>query len=199
MAARGRLKPFLLLVLLFALFRPIGAAIAAEPGAIERDLVVTVQGEERHVGLDEALTLLNVPSVSIALIDEGRIAFARAYGKDATPDTLYQAASLSKFVAAIGAMRLVENGTLKLDEDVNETLTSWKVPSKCVRLDTQGDVARAAQHDRRHRRARLPRLCSWCSASDPHTNSGRGTAGKFAAGHGDRRPGQRLSLFRRRL
>ena len=129
MAARGRLKPFLLLVLLFALFRPIGAAIAAEPGAIERDLVVTVQGEERHVNLDEALTLLNVPSVSIALIDEGRIAFARAYGKDATPATLYQAASLSKFVAAIGAMRLVENGTLKLDEDVNETLTSWTVPT----------------------------------------------------------------------
>ena len=98
--------------MLFALFLPIGAAIAAEPGAIERDLVVTVQGEERHVTLDEALTLLNVPSVSIALIDEGRIAFARAYGQDATPDTLYQAASLSKFVAAIGAMRLVENGTL---------------------------------------------------------------------------------------
>ena len=128
MAARGRLKRFLLLVLLFALFLPIGAARAAEPGAIERDLVVTVQGEERHVGLDEALELLTVPSASIALIDEGRIAFARAYGKNATPDTLYQAASLSKFVAAIGAMRLVENGTLNLDEDVNETLTAWKVP-----------------------------------------------------------------------
>ena len=129
MAARGRLKPFLLLVLLFALFRPIGAAIAAEPGAIERDLVVTVQGEEKRVDIDAALALFNVPSVSIALIDEGRIAFARAYGQDATPATLYQAASLSKFVAAIGAMRLVENGTLKLDEDVNETLTSWTMPT----------------------------------------------------------------------
>jgi len=128
-AARGRLKHFLLLVFLFALFQPIGVAIAAEPGAIERDLVVTVQGEEKRVDIDAALTLLNVPSVSIALIDEGRFAFARAYGKDATPTTLYQAASLSKFVAAIGAMRLVENGTLKLDEDVNETLTSWTVPT----------------------------------------------------------------------
>jgi CubicO group peptidase (beta-lactamase class C family) len=129
-AARGRLKPFLLLVLLFGLFLPIGTAIAAEPGAIEHDLVVTVQGEERHVSLDEALTLLSVPSASIALIDEGRIAFARAYGQDATPETLYQAASMSKFVAAIGAMRLVENGALKLDEDVNEKLTAWKVPEK---------------------------------------------------------------------
>ena len=64
----------------------------------------------------------------MALIDEGDIAFARAYGKDATPDTLYQAASLSKFVAAIGAMRLVEQGKLNLDEDVNGRLTSWHVP-----------------------------------------------------------------------
>ena len=60
---------------------------------------------------------------------KGRIAFTRSYGDEATPDTLYQAASLSKFVAAIGAMRLVEAGTLTLDEDVNAKLTSWRVPS----------------------------------------------------------------------
>ena len=58
------------------------------------------KAREKRATIDEALALLNIPSVSIALIDEGRIAFARAYGKDATPDTLYQAASLSKFVAA---------------------------------------------------------------------------------------------------
>jgi CubicO group peptidase (beta-lactamase class C family) len=69
-----------------------------------------------------------VPSASIALIDRGEIAFARAFGESATPDTLYQAASLSKFVAAIGAMRLVEEGTLELDQDVNEALTSWRIP-----------------------------------------------------------------------
>src|SRR5262249_33146968 len=101
------------------------AAQAAEPGAIECDLVITVEGEERHVSLDEALKLLNIPSASLALIDEGRIAFARAYGNDATPDTVYQAASMSKFVAAIGAMRLVEDRTLALDQDVNAKLTSW--------------------------------------------------------------------------
>ena len=128
MAPRGRPKHFLLLALLFTLLLPIDCATAVEPGAIERGLVVTVQGEERRGSIDETLKLLNIPSVSIALIDEGRIAFARAYGKDVTPDTLYQAASLSKFVASIGAMRLVENGTLKLDEDVNDRLTSWKVP-----------------------------------------------------------------------
>lgn len=64
----------------------------------------------KQVSLGEALALLNIPSVSIVLIDQGQIAFARAYGENATPDTLYQAASLSKFEAAIGAMRLVEQG-----------------------------------------------------------------------------------------
>ena len=138
-------------------------------------------------------------SASIALIDEGRIAFARAYGKDATPDTLYQAASLSKFVAAIGAMRLVESGTLKLDEDVNEQAHLVARAGQLIRRDAQGHVARAAQHDRRHRRARLPRLRGWRSAPDAHANSRRRAAGQFAAGHGDRRSRQRLSLFRRRL
>ena len=122
------------LSLLFTAILSLGssAAQAAEAGAIENDLVITVQGEERHVSLDEALRLLNIPSASVALIDEGRIAFARAYGKDATPDTVYQAASMSKLVAAIGAMRLVEDGTLDLDQDVNDKLTSWRVPSNAL-------------------------------------------------------------------
>src|SRR6478609_8117288 len=124
-----RRAPFLSLLFSAILSLASSAAQAAEPGAIENDLVITVQGEERHVTLDEALKLLDIPSASVALIDEGRIAFASAYGKGATPDTLYQAASLSKFVAAIGAMRLVEAGTLNLDHDVNDQLTSWRVPS----------------------------------------------------------------------
>ena len=124
-------RALLFLTLLFTAMLSPGSSApqAAEPSAIESDLIITVQGEERRVSPREALKVLNIPSASIALIDEGRIAFARAYGKDATPETLYQAASLSKFVAAIGAMRLVQDGTLALDQDVNDKLTAWKVPS----------------------------------------------------------------------
>ncbi|HKA64498.1 MAG TPA: serine hydrolase domain-containing protein [Methyloceanibacter sp.] len=127
-----RRVPFLTLFLTAILSLASSGGRAAEPGAIESDLVIAVQGEERHVSLDEALKLLNIPSASLALIDEGRIAFASAYGNDATPDTAYQAASMSKFVAAVGAMRLVEDGTLDLDQDVNATLTSWKVPNNSL-------------------------------------------------------------------
>ncbi len=103
-------------------------AHGAEPRDLERNLTVSVDGEEKTLSLEEAMTALNVPSVSITLIDGDRIAFAQAYGASATPETLYQAASLSKFVAAVGAMRLVEGKRLDLDADVNASLTSWKVP-----------------------------------------------------------------------
>lgn len=77
----------------------------------------------------------NVPAVSVALIDHGAVAWARAYGvieaggsARATPDTLFQAGSVSKPVAAMAALKLVEEGKLALDEDVNARLTSWRVP-----------------------------------------------------------------------
>ena len=84
---------------------------------------------EQTLTLQQAMDRLNIPSVSLALIDQDRIGFTRAYGAGITPETLYQAASLSKFVAAVGAMRLVDTGQIALDQDVNDTLTSWKVPT----------------------------------------------------------------------
>jgi CubicO group peptidase (beta-lactamase class C family) len=100
---------------------------AVEPEEIEQNL--DLGGPRRLVSLEEAMRNLNVPSVSLALIEADRVALARAYGQGATPETLFQAASLSKFVAAVGTMRLVDQKKLALDEDVNAKLTSWKVPS----------------------------------------------------------------------
>ena len=68
-----RRAPFLSLLFTAILSLGSSAVQAAEPGAIENDLVITVQGEERHVSLDEALKLLDIPSASVALIDEGQI------------------------------------------------------------------------------------------------------------------------------
>lgn len=112
-----------------AAFLPSAPAFAADPSELERELQITVGGVERTLSLEDAKQALNIPSVSLALIDQDRIVFARAYGQNATPNTLYQAASLSKFVAAVGAMRLVEQKKLALDADVNAKLTSWKVPT----------------------------------------------------------------------
>jgi CubicO group peptidase (beta-lactamase class C family) len=110
-------------------------ATAQEPSQLETNLMVTVDGVAKTLTLDEAMTALNIPSVSLAVIDGDRVAFARAYGARTTPETLYQAASLSKFVAAIGAMRLVAAERFDLDEDVNARLTSWKVPANSFNAD----------------------------------------------------------------
>jgi CubicO group peptidase (beta-lactamase class C family) len=106
----------------------VAPALAVEPSALESNLVVPVDGADKTLTLEEAMTALSIPSVSLALIDGDRIAFAQAYGASSTPETIYQAASLSKFVAAVGAMRLAEAKRLDLDADVNASLASWKVP-----------------------------------------------------------------------
>ena len=77
----------------------------------------------------------NVPGVSVAVIDNGEIAWAKGYGiketssnDPVTTETLFQAASISKPVTALGILRLVEKGILDLDAPVNDKLVSWKVP-----------------------------------------------------------------------
>ena len=46
-----------------------------------------------------------------------------------TPETLFQAGSVSKPVTAVAILRLVDQGVVNLDADVNELLTSWRVPA----------------------------------------------------------------------
>ncbi len=75
------------------------------------------------------------PGVSIAVVHNGQIDWAKGYGvrengKGDSVDTmtLFQAASISKPVSAVVALRLVERGLLSLDETVNKKLQSWKIP-----------------------------------------------------------------------
>jgi CubicO group peptidase (beta-lactamase class C family) len=73
--------------------------------------------------------------MSIVVIEKCKIVGAKGYGvievgsnTPVTTHTLYQAGSISKPVAATGALRLVEQGKLSLDGDVNVKLKTWKVP-----------------------------------------------------------------------
>jgi CubicO group peptidase (beta-lactamase class C family) len=79
------------------------------------------------MSLDQAMRALNIPSVGISVIDDGKIAWTTVVGSRA-PGALFQAASLSKFVTAVAVMRLVQEGRLDLDQGVNAYLTSWRLP-----------------------------------------------------------------------
>ncbi len=91
----------------------------------------------RTVGcpLAERMERYATPGVSIAVVDGGRVAWERGFGVrtsgQADPvdaDTLFQAGSVSKPIFALGAMRLVEQGRLALDGDIQEFLSSWRIP-----------------------------------------------------------------------
>jgi CubicO group peptidase (beta-lactamase class C family) len=84
--------------------------------------------------LAQRMTELHIPGVSIAVIHDGKIEWAKGYGilqtggAPVNSDTLFQAGSISKPVAAMGTLRLVQEGKLSLDVDINKGLTSWKLP-----------------------------------------------------------------------
>src|SRR5918912_1547768 len=71
-----------------------------DPAQLEHRLEIVGAGESQpqSLSLDQALQALKIPSVSVALIDRGEVAWARAYGAGASTRTLYQAALLSKLV-----------------------------------------------------------------------------------------------------
>ncbi|HUQ90745.1 MAG TPA: serine hydrolase domain-containing protein [Bryobacteraceae bacterium] len=77
---------------------------------------------------------LHVPGVSIAVMEGGKIAWTAGYGDKVNPQTLFQAASISKPVAAMAALLMAQNGNFTLDEDVNAKLKTWKVPDGKVTL-----------------------------------------------------------------
>ena len=74
----------------------------------------------------------HVPGVSVAVIHDFEIHWARGYGiadvETGAPvdaETLFQAASISKPVAAMGVLRAVQDGLFTLDDDINDILESW--------------------------------------------------------------------------
>ena len=115
-----------------------GAAIGEHIQHIRGALLpaVVINGKrERATTLADRMASLHVPGVSIAVIHNGKLEWARGFGVSkiggpaVTPYTLFQAASISKPVTAMGVLHWVELGKLDLDSDVNQTLKRWKIPS----------------------------------------------------------------------
>lgn len=117
---------------------PLDPAIEARIQRIEAALlppVVIVGQPERPPTLAERMAALHVPGVSVAVVHGGKLEWARGFGvariggPPVDPDTLFQAGSISKPVATLAALRLVQADRLDLDADVNRWLKTWRVPS----------------------------------------------------------------------
>jgi len=97
------------------------------------------EGELSALTLAAAMQKVGVPGLSVAVIKDFAIEWTRGYGvadvatgARTTPDTRFQAASISKPVTAMAVLKAVQDGRVSLDQDVNQLLTSWKVPASDV-------------------------------------------------------------------
>ena len=109
--------------------RPAADFIEAIEGVQDPD----ADGLDRHT-IEGMMDELGVPGVSVAVIRDFEIHWAKGYGvadvetgAAVDVETLFQAASISKPVAAMAVLKAVQDGRFSLDEDINGILTSWQL------------------------------------------------------------------------
>jgi CubicO group peptidase (beta-lactamase class C family) len=124
-----------------------GPVRAGEP----TDEFARIEAVSAHV-LD-VLKAYDVPGASVALFRDFEIEWARGYGvanagtkQPVEPLTLFQAASISKPVAALVAMRLAQQGRLDLDRNVNAYLTAWTLPENDLTRATPVTLRQVLSH-----------------------------------------------------
>ena len=132
------------------------SAVNVRIARIESDLLpaVVIKGQPApKMSITDRMKFYKVPAMSIAFFDHGQILWTRAYGfadverkKLVTPETLFQAASISKPVSALATLRLVQEGRLSLDEDVNAKLRIWKVPENQFTAQEKVTIRRILSH-----------------------------------------------------
>ena len=83
----------------------------------------------------DRMKFYKIPSVSIAVINNGKIEWTKTYGyadiemkRLANKTTLYQVASITKSVNGLGIMKLVQDGKLSLTNDIRNYLKTWTFP-----------------------------------------------------------------------
>jgi CubicO group peptidase (beta-lactamase class C family) len=118
------------------------ASIAELQARIEGAQVPNRQGLDPFT-LAEIMKRAHVPGVSVAVIKDFAVQWAKGYGvadvktgQAVTTDTLFQAASISKPVTAMAFLKMVQEGKVTLDDDANRYLKSWKIPVNEFTRDT---------------------------------------------------------------
>lgn len=105
---------------------------------IENNLsnLIQIDGEtHRSFSILQRMEEYKIPGVSVTIVKDGEIVFAKGFGimnsetsEEVNTHTLFQAASISKPIATLAVLKLVEEGIVDLDTDVNIYLKSWKIP-----------------------------------------------------------------------
>ena len=125
-----------------------------ESGLVQMDLAsMNYAHPEKRLTLSERMAHYKVPGVSIAVIENNKIEWAKAYGvlnvesgAPVTIGSLFEAASTTKLLTAAIVLHFAERGQLDLDEDVNSYLKSWKIPESEFALKQRITLRRLLTH-----------------------------------------------------
>jgi len=124
-----------------------GFSLAAQPGyskeveekikQVENNLLIgpnEVEGES-GISLAERMAYYKVKGLSVAVIDNYKVEWARGYGladsaegRKVTAETLFEPGSISKSLNALGILKLAQEKRIDLDADINQYLKTWKFP-----------------------------------------------------------------------
>ncbi len=114
---------------------------------------VKLQNNNTSWNLQQRMKLHNIHGVSIAVIRNYKIEWARGYGfadtsdrRPVTPNTLFQAASISKSLNAVGVLHLADKKQIDIHKNVNDYLQSWKFPEDSFTRDTKLTTAHLLSH-----------------------------------------------------
>lgn len=139
------------------------ALLLLQPVLVAEDLTTKIHKLERGLrsfdaedgpwSLEERMAFHKVPGVSLAIIDGGKIVFAKGYGvKEAgtsekvDTETVFSMGSVSKIANAVLILRLAEAGVLDLSENVNSYLKRWKVPHNEYLIETSVNLRGLLSH-----------------------------------------------------
>jgi CubicO group peptidase (beta-lactamase class C family) len=103
--------------------------------------------------LTERMKHYNVAGLTVAVIDNYQIVWAKAYGyadkkegRKVTTNTMFEPGSISKSLNAVGILQLAQQGKLDLYQDINQYLVNWKFPYDTVSHGKKITTAQLLSH-----------------------------------------------------
>jgi CubicO group peptidase (beta-lactamase class C family) len=134
--------------------KPASDSVQDRINQVEKNIFAAVRIEgEGPWTVEERMAFYKVPGLSIAVIKDYKLDWAKAYGwadsaeqRAVTTETLFQAASISKSLNAVGLLKLAQDDKVALDTDINTYLTSWKFPYDTTSHDKKITITNLLSH-----------------------------------------------------
>jgi CubicO group peptidase (beta-lactamase class C family) len=147
------MKKINLIIILLLSFNSFSQDVNDKIKTFENSLNHWDQSKTKNWSLKERMAFYEVNAVSIAVIKDYKVEWVKAYGyadisekRLATPLTLFQAASISKSINSLGILKLVEEGKLGLDNDINNYLKDWRFPYDSISKGKKISIANLLNH-----------------------------------------------------